>query len=91
MRTVFRCIVVLVVFAVSFLPTMVNARLLSPSPGEVNEFEMLMDKIRADFAGNPSIDEYLTKYNAVDGSFTDIDYSRTDRTNWEPLIHIDRV
>ena len=27
MRTVFRCIVVLVVFAVSFLPTMVNARL----------------------------------------------------------------
>ena len=91
MRTVFRCIVVLVVFAVSFLPTIVNARLLPPSPGEVNEFEMLMDKIRADFAGNPSIDEYLTKYNAADGSFTDIDYSRTDRTNWEPLIHIDRV
>ena len=46
MRTVLRCIVVLVVFAESFLPTIVNARLLPPSPGEVNEFEMLMDKIR---------------------------------------------
>ena len=60
MRTVFRCIVVLVVFAVSFLPTMVNARLLSPSPGEVNEFEMLMDKIRemcirdSSYSGNTS-------------------------------------
>ena len=91
MRTVFRCMVVLVVLAVPFLPSMANTRFLSPSPGEVNEFEMLMDKIRMDFAGNPSIDEYLTKYNAADGSFTDIDYSRTDRTNWEPLIHIDRV
>ena len=91
MRTVFRCMVVLVVLAVPFLPSMANTRLLSPSPGEVNEFEMLMDKIRMDFAGNPSIDEYLAKYNAADGSFTDIDYSRTDRTNWEPLIHVDRV
>ena len=44
-----------------------------------------------DFVHNPSIESALSKYNPADGSFTDIDYSRTDRTNWEPLIHIDRI
>lgn len=90
MRTVFRCMVG-IIFAMFFLPVMANARFSFPLPGEVNEFEMLMEKIRMDFTVNPSIDGLLAKYNAVDGSFTDIDYSRTDRTNWEPLIHIDRV
>ena len=33
----------------------------------------------------------MSKYNATDGSFTDIDYSKEDRTDWEPLTHIDRV
>ena len=58
---------------------------MAASP-EVDEFEILMDKIRMDFVHNPSIESALSKYNPADGSFTDIDYSRTDRTNWEPLF-----
>lgn len=62
-----------------------------PSPAQANEFEQLMDKIRLEFATNPSIDSLLTKYDAANGSFTDIDYSREERTNWGPLTHINRV
>ena len=50
-----------------------------------------MEKIRNDFAQNPLIDEALNKYDAGKGCFTDVDYSRRDRTNWEPLIHINRL
>ena len=56
-----------------------------------DEFETLMEKIRNDFAQNPLIDEALNKYDASKGCFTDVDYSRRDRTNWEPLIHINRL
>ena len=56
-----------------------------------DEFETLMEKIRNDFAQNPLIDEALNKYDAGKGCFTDVDYSRRDRTNWEPLIHINRL
>ena len=50
-----------------------------------------MEKIRKDFAQNPLIDEFLHKYDTAKGCFTDVDYSRRDRTNWEPLTHIDRL
>ena len=56
-----------------------------------DEFETLMEKIRKDFAQNPPIDDFLNKYDNGRGCFTDIDYSRRDRTNWEPLTHIDRL
>lgn len=59
-----------------------------------NEFEQLMQKIRQDFADNPSSDkiaEELKTYNEADGSFTDVDYASIQRTNWPPLIHIDRL
>ncbi|WP_291529939.1 polysaccharide lyase 8 family protein [Bacteroides sp. UBA939] len=56
-----------------------------------NEFEVLMQKIRLDFANNPSIDEDLKSYNDTDGSFTDVDYSSIQRTNWPPIVHIDRL
>lgn len=59
-------------------------------PGN-NDFEVLMQKIRTDFAKNPSIDEALKKYNEADGSFTDVDYGSIQRTNWPPLEHIDRL
>ena len=55
------------------------------------EFETLMEKIRKDFAQNPPINDFLNKYDNGRGCFTDIDYSRRDRTNWEPLNHIDRL
>lgn len=60
-------------------------------PGNNNDFEVLMQKIRTDFAKNPSIDEALKKYNEADGSFTDVDYGSIQRTNWPPLEHIDRL
>lgn len=56
-----------------------------------SEFEMLMQKIRQDFALNPTIEDGLKKYNEADGSFTDIDYSSIQRTKWPPLTHIDRL
>lgn len=56
-----------------------------------NEFEVLMQKIRSDFVKDPSIDEELRKYNNANGSFTDIDYGSIQRTNWPPILHIDRI
>lgn len=59
--------------------------------GNHSEFEMLMKKIRSDFAQNPNIEKGLSKYNEIDGSFTDVDYASIQRTNWPPLVHIDRL
>lgn len=56
-----------------------------------DEFETLMQKIRQDFAQNPDITQGLEKYNAQDGSFTDVDYASIQRTNWPPLAHINRI
>lgn len=54
-------------------------------PNADNEYEALMQKIRLDFAKNPSIDKDLKTYNEVDGSFTDVDYASIERTNWPPM------
>lgn len=56
-----------------------------------DEFETLMQKIRQDFVANPAIDEALAKYNEQDGSFTDVDYASIQRTNWPPLVHVERI
>ena len=56
-----------------------------------DEFETLMQKIRQDFAQNPDITQGMEKYNAQDGSFTDVDYASIQRTNWPPLVHINRI
>lgn len=59
-----------------------------------NEYQLLMEKIRQDFATNPpvkKIDEALKTYNETDGSFTDVDYASIQRTNWPPLKHIERL
>ena len=61
------------------------------TPGSDNEYEALMQKIRLDFAKNPSIDKDLKTYNEADGSFTDVDYASIERTNWPPMKHIDRL
>lgn len=71
-----------------------GTRLYAVSHTGNNEFERLMEKIRQDFAYNPTaerIEEELKLYNAVDGSFTDVDYASIQRTNWPPLIHIERL
>lgn len=56
-----------------------------------DEFELLMGKIRQDFASNPSIEAALGTYNDADGSFTDVDYSSIQRTLWPPLTHVERL
>lgn len=59
-----------------------------------NEFQLLMQKIRQDFAVNPpakKIEEALKNYNEADGSFADVDYASIQRTLWPPLLHIDRL
>lgn len=59
-----------------------------------NEYEMLMTKIRADFQKKPDMNkvkEALKLYDEKTGAFTDIDYSRDDRTFWPPLNHLDRL
>lgn len=61
------------------------------APDSHNEFEILMKKIRIDFAQNPNIEKDLSKYNDTDGSFSDVDYASIQRTNWPPLTHIDRL
>lgn len=91
MKTAFRLLTVFVFAMSGFLPGVANTRFISPLSVEANEFETMMEKIRAEFAKSPSIDDALSKYNATDGSFTDIDYSKEDRTDWEPLTHIDCV
>lgn len=71
-----------------------NSSTSSISKAESNEFELLMKKIRQDFASNPApekIEEELKNYNDADGSFTDVDYASIQRTNWPPLTHVDRL
>lgn len=56
-----------------------------------NEFEVLMEKIRLDFAQNPQIEKALNKYNEKDGSFIDVDYASIRRTEWPSMTHIERL
>ena len=56
-----------------------------------DDFDILMKKIRDGVAENPNIDKALELYDDVQGCFVDIDYARRDRTNWMPLIHVDRL
>ena len=67
---------------------------INDSACENNDFQLLMEKIRQDFAINPpaeEIEEALATYNEADGSFTDVDYASIQRTNWPPLTHVDRL
>ena len=59
-----------------------------------NEFKQLMEKIRQDFAYNPSPEKIageLKTYNETDGSFADVDYASIQRTNWPPLAHVEHL
>lgn len=56
-----------------------------------DDFDILMKKIRDGVTENPNIDKALELYDDVQGCFIDIDYARRDRTNWMPLIHVDRL
>lgn len=88
------CYIIALLFLViqTFTPNAAKACSGSnPYRTDNDAFETLMEKIRKDFARNPHIDPALKQYDADKGCFADIDYSRRDRTNWEPLVHIDRL
>lgn len=56
-----------------------------------NHFELLMERIRKDFVFNPDIDRVMERYDDTQGCFIDVDYNSRVRTNWSPLIHIERL
>jgi chondroitin AC lyase len=58
---------------------------------QTDDFELLMQRVRREFARNPDIDKALAEYNTSDGSFRDVDYASIRRTNWPPLLHVDRM
>lgn len=82
---------IILLFISSIISVKASVATNSNLPGNEDEFEVLMQKIRLDFAKNPSIDEALKKYNETDGSFSDVDYGSIQRTKWPPLEHIDRL
>lgn len=62
-------------------------------------FDVFMDRIVKDIQKEQThtiaeldleVSSYLGQLEA-DGSFPDVDYSSTARTNWPPLIHLDRI
>ncbi len=67
-----------------------NGVLNAQTTNDTDDFEMFMEKIREDFKHNPDINGYLSLFQN-DGNFSDVDYARTDRTNWMPIIHVERL
>lgn len=91
MKMIKRIVTILLLFVWTF-PGIVNARSsMHPSLSGVDDFEMFMEKIRGSFTRNPHINKALNLYDDIQGCFTDVDYARRDRTNWQPLVHIDRL
>lgn len=83
--------VLMALFMLYNVPLIAKSYPTSPS---VSEFEMLMRKIRQDFAKNPKselIEEALQMYDASNGSFKDVDYSSIQRTKWPPMTHLERM
>ena len=58
---------------------------------EKDEYETLMERIREKAVNNPNVEDYLQRFDTTTGAFTDVDYSKRDRTNWEPFIHVQRL
>lgn len=57
-----------------------------------DDYETIMQRIRDNYKQeNPDIESTLRLYDNKKGCFSDIDYTRTDKTNWPPYTHIDRV
>lgn len=61
--------------------------------GASAEVRSMMRKISDDYIANPSgaaVDSLLSILT-TDGSFSDLDYADTQRTNWIPSIHLERM
>lgn len=65
-------------------------------PTEPTVFDEIMERIQKEHRSvSPStVEAETTKWLAglkTDGSFSDIDYTRRDQTNWTPIAHLDRL
>ncbi len=57
-----------------------------------DDYETILQRIRNEYKQeNPDIESILQVYDNAKGNFTDIDYTRTDRANWPPYTHINRI
>ncbi len=66
--------------------------LILPTLLLADDYETIMQRIRNDYKQqNPDIENILRQYDSKKGCFSDIDYSRTDKTNWPPYTHIERI
>lgn len=56
-----------------------------------DDYQLLINRIGADFQSNPDVSSTVKLYNASDGSFTDIDYASTAQDGWQPREHLNRL
>lgn len=90
-RIIYRTVTTLLL-SVSLFSGVAKAQQTTQSFISGNEdFEVFMEKIRESFVVNPNIGKALEQYHDSLGCFIDVDYARRDRTNWEPLVHLDRL
>lgn len=89
----------LILFSVCYLLPSCGSKNTQPekiSPEKV--YDVILERIQNDFESKidiataaKDIPGYLEKYDAEQGSFSDVDYAAIDRTNWPPLRHIERL
>lgn len=91
MKVIYSKIIILLLLAWSPLGSVLPCPSVCMPALQNDDFDILMKKIRDGVAENPNIDKALELYDDVQGCFIDIDYARRDRTNWMPLIHVDRL
>lgn len=84
-------VIILLLLAWTPLDSVLSYRSIGTPVLQNDDFDILMKKIRDGVAENPNIDKALELYDDIQGCFIDIDYARRDRTNWIPLIHVDRL
>ncbi|MFT4071647.1 MAG: polysaccharide lyase family 8 super-sandwich domain-containing protein [Dysgonamonadaceae bacterium] len=63
-----------------------------------DNFGLIMSRISDKFESSfqttnalTNVPSYLSLYDAATGAFTDIDYTSTQRTNWPPFVHLERI
>ncbi len=76
---------------ISFMPT-------TKLHADDNVFETIRERVRQTFwedaPDKATLDQYVADYISnikSDGSWTDIDYSNSQYTDWQPMFHLDRV
>ena len=59
--------------------------------GAEDDYQLLINRISADFQRNPDVSSLMNRYDSIDGRFRDIDYISTSQTAWQPREHLMRI